>query len=248
MGQIKLQANVEGRTHIVALSEVYYAKDLTHSLPSYCKLEEKGVALIYEEIRRYLKRTSDGARVFAVGKENNVLIVCTQCDAAIPKRNEVIYAALHAADTDSEIGVSVKCTLLDLHKRLGHLMYDTVERMSDSEGSGIELIDRKRPSCITCAHGKQGQNAQSKKDIGTHFPIDRIGGVICSDLKGPTTPTDRCGNRYMINFVDHASNYCRVFVARKKDQAPKMFEHFLVFFERTFDCKVHILRTDGGGE
>lgn len=52
----------------------------------------------------------------------------------------------------------------------------------------------------------------------------------------------------MINFVDHASDYCRVFVARKKDQAAKIFEHFLAFFERSFDCKVHILRTDGGGE
>lgn len=27
-----------------------------------------------------------------------------------------------------------------------------------------------------------------------------------------------------------------------------MFEHFLAFFERSLDCKVHILRTDGGGE
>ena len=30
----------------------------------------------------------------------------------------------------------------------------------------------------------------------------------------------------MINLVDHASNFCRVFVARKKDLAAKMFEHF----------------------
>lgn len=43
-----------------------------------------------------------------------------------------------------------------------------------------------------------------------NIPIDRIGGVICSELKGPMTQTDRLGNRYLVNFVDHKSNYCRV--------------------------------------
>lgn len=52
----------------------------------------------------------------------------------------------------------------------------------------------------------------------------------------------------MINFVGHASNYRRVFVARIKDLAANMFEHFLVLMERTFNYKVHILRTDGGEE
>ncbi|KAE9155207.1 hypothetical protein PF005_g33372 [Phytophthora fragariae] len=46
------------------------------------------------------------------------------------------------------------------------------------------------------------------------------------------TPKDRLGNRYMINFVDFKSNYCRVFLARTKDAAAKLFEHFLVYFEK----------------
>ena len=62
------------------------------------------------------------------------------------------------------------------------------------------------------------------------------------------TPIDRNKNRYMVNFIDHASNYCRVFVAKTKDQAAKMFEQFLVYFKRMFNCKVHVLLTDGGGE
>lgn len=62
------------------------------------------------------------------------------------------------------------------------------------------------------------------------------------------TPLDRNRNRYIMNFVDHASNYRRVFVARKKNLAAQMFEHYLTFFERAFDCKVYILSTNGGGE
>ena len=68
------------------------------------------------------------------------------------------------------------------------------------------------------------------------------------DLKGPMTPRDRLGNRYLTNFVDHKSNHCRVFLAKTKDRSAKKFGHFLAFFERRFNCRVHVLRTDGGGE
>uniref|UniRef100_H3GBI1 Integrase catalytic domain-containing protein n=1 Tax=Phytophthora ramorum TaxID=164328 RepID=H3GBI1_PHYRM len=52
----------------------------------------------------------------------------------------------------------------------------------------------------------------------------------------------------MINFIDYKSNYCHVFLARTQDAAVKLFEHFLVYFEKEFDCKIHVLRTDSGGE
>jgi hypothetical protein len=62
------------------------------------------------------------------------------------------------------------------------------------------------------------------------------------------TPRDRSGNRYLVNFIDHPSNYCRVFAAKTKDKAARKFRYFLVFFEKSFTWKIHLLRTDGGGE
>lgn len=138
-------------------------------------------------------------------------------------------------------------TLMDLHQRLGHLSFDTVKRMAKDPASGIKLTDRRRLTCLSCAEGKQTKNPQSQKDTGVNAPIDRIGGVICSDLKGPMTPKDRHGNRYLVNFVDHKSNYCRVFLAPNKDQAAKKFEHLLVFFEKRFDCRIQsYVRTVAG--
>ena len=75
-----------------------------------------------------------------------------------------------------------------------------------------------------------------------------IVGVICSDLKGPVTPRDGLGNRYMVNFIDHRTNYCRVFLAKSRDVAAQKFKHFMAFFERQFNCRIHVLRTDGGRE
>uniref|UniRef100_H3GWD4 Integrase catalytic domain-containing protein n=1 Tax=Phytophthora ramorum TaxID=164328 RepID=H3GWD4_PHYRM len=164
--------------------------------------------------------------------------------------SDVIMTALSQELTESaEVSGDVQQgTLLDFHKRLAHLNYDAVELLAKDPSSGICLTDHKCVNCLTCAEGKQTKNRRSKKDTGTHSPIGRVDGVICSDLKGPMTPNDRLGNRYMVNFVDFKSNYCRVFLARTKDAAAKLLDHFLVYFEKAFDCKIHVLRTDSGGE
>ena len=81
-------------------------------------------------------------------------------------------------------------SLHQFHVRLGHLSYAAIEELASKPESGIKLVNHDKPQCISCAEGKQTRNNQLK-DSGNNEPIDRIGGVICSDLKGPITPTDR---------------------------------------------------------
>ncbi|CAI5733963.1 unnamed protein product [Hyaloperonospora brassicae] len=137
-------------------------------------------------------------------------------------------AALEADDATDVAGDVQEWTLLHVHQRFSHLAFDTIERMA------------KKPASDT--------NAQQQQDRGMDSPIDRIGGVIFSDLKGPMTPQDRLQNRYLVRFVDPKSNYCRIFLARTKDAAKKQFEAFLVHFKKRFGFRIHVLRTDGGGE
>uniref|UniRef100_A0AAV1T1T2 Integrase catalytic domain-containing protein n=1 Tax=Peronospora matthiolae TaxID=2874970 RepID=A0AAV1T1T2_9STRA len=120
--------------------------------------------------------------------------------------------------------------------------------MAKDLASGIQLTDELRANGLACAQGTQTKNPQSRRDTGRNEPIDVIGGVIGSDLKGTMTPRDRLGNRYMVNFIDHRTNYCRVFLAKSKDVAAQKLKHFTVFFERQFNCRIHVLRTDGKGE
>ncbi|GMG17351.1 unnamed protein product [Phytophthora fragariaefolia] len=119
-------------------------------------------------------------------------------------------------------------TLLVLYKWLGHIAYDMVERMTDAAGSSIKLTDRSRPNCLTCAQGKQSKTNQSRMDTGKHAPIDKIDGVIGSDIKGPMAPRVRRGNRYLINFIDYSTNCVRMFLAKNKVEATKYFEYFFV--------------------
>ncbi|GMF60956.1 unnamed protein product [Phytophthora fragariaefolia] len=218
-GTLTLMVTANGIARTVKFTNVYYAENVVHNLLSYGQLDQKGYSLMRKNGRRF---------VAAHGGEDVAFVV-------YPGR----------ARQGEERG---KGTLVEFHKRLGHLNYDAIERLARGPSSGIEITDNRRVNGLACAQGKQSMNRQSRKDTGLHSPIDRIGGVICSDLKGPMTPRDRLKNRYMINFVDHKTNYCRVFLAKTKDAAAKQFEHFLTFFEKRFDCRIHVLRTDSGGE
>jgi len=244
-GSVHLQSKVGDEVVDVTLSEVHYAECLPHNLMSYGLLEEKGCRIEYDGVNKFVQ-TSGNDRVFQVGTEERVLVVRTSFTAS-DSGHEGEIEHLYAAH-ELEPAKDHEDSLMNFHIRLGHLCYDSVERLAKTPGSGIKLTDRSRPQCLTCANGKQAKSAQPKTDSGANAPIDRIGGVICSDIKGPMTPRDRNGNRYMISFVDHKSNYCRVFLAKTKSQAADMFQHFMAFFERQFNCKIHILRTDGGKE
>ncbi|KAG3061839.1 hypothetical protein PC121_g12821 [Phytophthora cactorum] len=244
---VELRTVVDGKEVVVDLTEVYYSDNLADNIISYGILEERDVFLERHDGKSYAVPQSDKMRVFEVHRRNNVLMIDVMGEKTKEARVRVVNAAVRELNTVIDEAVT-ETTLLVLHQRLGHLAYDTIERMADAAGSGIRLTDRARPNCLTCAQGKQSKNNQSKKDTGAHAPIDKIGGVIGSAIKGPMTPWDRRGNRCLINFVDYSTNYVRVFVAKNKLAATKMFEHFLVYFEKRFNCTIHVLRTDGGKE
>uniref|UniRef100_A0AAV1T3S9 Integrase catalytic domain-containing protein n=1 Tax=Peronospora matthiolae TaxID=2874970 RepID=A0AAV1T3S9_9STRA len=246
-GTAELRTAVNGKEVVVDLSEVYYAENLADNIISYGILEERGVFLERDGNQSYVVRQEDGLKIFEVFRRNNVLTVDVMGKKTKEARVQVVNSALlQGYDGIDEAVLST--TLVELHQRLGHLGYDIVERMADSKGLGIHLTDRTRPNCLTCAEGKQSKHNQSKKDAGKNAPIDKLSGVIVSDIKGTNETLDRRGDRYLINFVDYSTNYVRVFLAKNKIEATKNFKYFLLYFEKRFNGRLHVLRTDGGKE
>ncbi len=204
------------------------------NLLSYVALEKKGVRLIYEGAKRYLcnKRGTKMAEVLTKG---DVLVVIGDLSGTLANA-QLVCSVVERHEHVSDVVHSD--TLYNWHMRFGHQSYDAIEALAAKPGSGIQLTDHLRPNWMTCAEGKQLKNLQSKKDSGGHSPIDRVGGVICSDLKGLIIPVDREKNRYLVNFVDHKTNYCRIFLAKTKIEAARKFMNFVGHFERRFDCRV----------
>ena len=203
---------------------------------------------MYDGGKRALARRSDGVVAFDVAIDSNVLCVETTATRGRHSAKYAIMAALEALETNDDADGAHEASVLHWDQRLGHIAFDTIERMVRDPASGIRLTRNKRMAYVSCLEGKQTRNVQSQKDRGSNSPTDGIGGVTCSDLKGPMTPQDRLGNRYMVSVIDHKSNYRRVLLARTTDAAAKQFEALLVHFEKLFGFKVHVLRTDGGGE
>uniref|UniRef100_A0AAV1T191 Integrase catalytic domain-containing protein n=1 Tax=Peronospora matthiolae TaxID=2874970 RepID=A0AAV1T191_9STRA len=247
-GNVRLEVLARGVKTVVTLADVYLAPRLAKNIVSYVKLESKGYGIVYDGDKRALDRRSDGIVAFDVATDSNVLYVETTATSRRHGDGDAILTALEAHSAEASADDAHEATLLHWHQRLGHLAFDTIVRMARDPASGIKLSSDKRMACVSCMEGKQTRSAQSQEDSGTNSPIDRIGGVICSDLEGPMTPRDRLHNRYLVNLIDHKSNYCRVFLARTKDAAAKHFEAFHIHFERRFGFKIHVLRTDGGGE
>nr|CCA19000.1 AlNc14C61G4457 [Albugo laibachii Nc14] len=83
--------------------------------------------------------------------------------------------------------------------------------------------------CLTSALDKKTRLPQPKQVPDESAPMDRVEGVLCSDLKDPITPRARGGIMYLVDIVDDKTNYCSVFLAKTKDQASQNFRQSLFF-------------------
>lgn len=95
-----------------------------------------------------------------------MLVVCLPSGYAA-SRNEQVFVALLAADI--ETNVSVKCTLLDLHERLGHLMYDIVNKRWTVRAQSLSLlIARDLPASLKPKTNSSTTHSQTRTAVRTH--------------------------------------------------------------------------------
>ncbi|KAE9118811.1 hypothetical protein PF007_g8791 [Phytophthora fragariae] len=244
VGTVIFRGGNDDADSLITISNVYYAPTLTRNLLSLGQLVKRGCVLI--EKHGSLVITNGGEPVFRVRLEHDVLVADLTAIRSTPQAS--VTLAMSASLARTVLNNVQYGSLMHFDERFGHLALDTVERIARDPHSGISITDHTCTKCVVCAEGKQSKRRQSKKDSGVNASIRRIGGMICSDLKGPLTPRDRLGNRYLVNFVDHRSKFCRVFAAKTKDEAARKFHDFLTFYKKRFSCKIHVLRTDGGGK
>lgn len=175
-GSVVLKFIAQGVTKQITLTEVYYASGITQNLISYGVLDGKGYTLGLRGNQRVLENKVTGNVVFDVELSKNVLFIqATAC----PRKNnckEVIMAAVDHGhnNTEEQLEDSQKGTLMEFHKRLGHLNYDSVEKLAKDPGSGITIADRRREKFLICAQGKKSKKCQARVDSGQNSPIDRL--------------------------------------------------------------------------
>ena len=245
VGSVTFKLRVDDDIHEVTLSDVYFAPSLSKDLRliSCGQLKKRGCRLVHDDNGG---KIIQGSRtVFEFTIVNDVCMVETvdylRKDI---KSKSLVGIVLSVVAKSSDLSEPHRGTLVQFSQRLGHLSYDSIERIAKDPSSGIKITNYDRPKCVTCSKGKGTRTEQPKKDSGENSPIDRIRGVICSDRNGPISPQDKRGNQYLVTFIE----YKTTFVATHKNKAAPKFLHFVAWFEAEFNCKVRVTRTDGGGK
>lgn len=149
-GKTSVWTDVGGATVEIELSGACFAPGLQRNLISYGRLVQQGCILQQVDGRHAIVK--NGAVVFYVALKNHVLVVDQAIGGApVPSMSQIVMSVVADENVDHP---RQKGTLMEFHKRFGHLSFDTIERMAQDPRSGIELTDRKQPHCLTCAQGK----------------------------------------------------------------------------------------------
>lgn len=131
------------------------------------------------------------------------------------------------------------------HKRLGHLNFDNLVRISKNKKvRGLPQITKPANICEECIKGKQTRVSFKTKEYLSKRPLE----LVHTDLCGPTKTASLNGERYFMLFIDDYSRMVWVTFLKHKSEAFERFKIFRKMVERETNLKLKCLRLDRGGE
>ena len=88
------------------------------------------------------------------------------------------------------------------HKRLGHLSFDNLARISKNKKvKGLPQITKPVNICEECVKGKQMRVSFKTKEYSSNRPLE----LVHTDLCGPTKIASLNGEKYFMLFIDDYS-------------------------------------------
>ena len=176
-GSVTLILTAMGQRRVVTITDVYYAHGLNHNLLSYGVLDQKGYTLARRGTQRVLTSADRKHVIFDIDLMKNVLTVHAKLRKNPSSERNVVMSAIGGEERSAQDlpVIAQQGSLFEFYKRLGHLHYDAIERLAKDPDSGISLTDRARPSCLTCAQGKQRRIVSPRKTREiTHQLIESV--------------------------------------------------------------------------
>lgn len=214
----------------VVLQDVWYDPTAQHNLLSVKRATDAGAHFIFEDSSCYLYM---GDELLAVGvAQNGVYVLGSK--AANP--------AL------AVINKRTKETPELWHRRLGHLGYDNLARLTTMvDGITVSPADFKAAKvepCDPCMKGKQHRLPFSDSDTVTRRPLE----LLHTDLCGPMPTASLGGAKYIATFLDDYSGLSVVRLLKQKDDMAETISTVLTLMEKQTGLDVLKVRTDNGGE
>ena len=244
IGDIHVNALVNGTVSTIKLENVLYVPKLRRNLISTGRLTERRVAII--RVRNMCKMISNYG-------EGTVVMTGQKCGGLwrlnLSTLNQPSAANVVATTSTSDKGLSKPTLALQRwHARLGHVSVHTIQKMSSQDlVHGLPSFDKTITTvCSGCAFGNIHR---------TPFPINtdrkrmhKPGLFFHADISGPFQVQSYGGNYYFITFKDDHSSYRFTFFMKDKKAVLSTFQTLYKLTKKETGRSMVKLRTDNGRE
>ena len=135
-----------------------------------------------------------------------------------------------------------------IHRRLGHSGKPVLQRLLP-EGMATVVKFRHGSDlapCDACQLEELTRPPHPSRPFlhKTTFPLQ----LIVMDVAGPVTSQSLGGSRFILNILDVFTIYSWTMTLKSKDKVAEKFMAWKPVVEMQSRTKVHVMRTDGGGE
>jgi hypothetical protein len=229
-GDIRIMIPNDGLTTTIVLKDVLYCPHIGLTLISISKIAEAGYAVLF---RGTQCRIFDRSRML-IGKiqvKNGHYRVNNDPDVA-------------------NVGVVIprSLSILDLHRRLGHISPVTVKAMIAAKAcDGLQLDGSSEMStCASCDHAKTTRKPIQKTRI---LPRAKsFGDEIHSDVWGPSPVQGISKHKYYVSFTDDYTRWTAIFPMKVKSETFAHYKSFEAWCKTQFNASIKTLHSDRGGE
>lgn len=213
------------------INNVYYAPEMGNfNLFSWGQALESGCGLSSEKNATFIYNTKTKEKIVTADKVGNIIHL----------HMRVIKPIRHIAL------VTQSYTLMDWHKKLGHINVHKIVEMSKS---GLlppinDSSDLSKFTCEGCIKGKLARKPFKTREIRQF----EVGESFHTDLMGPSEIDSLCGKRYTVVCKDEMSSYRVLFFIERKSEVVNSLKAYIAYVHKKTGNKVKVMRSDNALE
>jgi hypothetical protein len=217
-------------TTIILLKDVLYAPAMGVNIISVSRITAAGSAVLFR---------ANFCRIFDPKNKGIGHIHVTSNGLYRVDHGEAVLSA----------GMKTKLTLLELHRRMGHIAPDAVRKLvEDKRVVGVELEDDREEmgTCESCEFAKATRKRVRKE---REEPLaEKFGDEVHSDVWGPATTETIHHRKYYASFTDDSTRWSHVKLLHGKDDTFDAYLEYEAWADTQHGAKIKRLRSDRGGE
>lgn len=233
---------IAGDKNVVQLKNVLYVPEFTRNFISVFKVLSEGYDVWFK---------SDGLRVsilkgrteIASGRKEDGLFVLNlngggRMNSAY--NNNTMNSELNNINSGGQ-----SATLMEWHRKLGHLNTDSILKMSrENLVVGLNITSQRKSQCDVCIKCKITEESYPVQ--AQHRASEALYRVHSDVCEMPSLSYG--GAKYFVTFIDDYSRYVKVYPLKAKSDVFECWLNYKNLIENQIGHHIKVLRSDNGGE